>query len=73
MNPPAEARVPFSGTRRALDPRRCNIGIDADALDRHGTANDQLVERFEKPSGRWDLNVVVDGGVHVEVQHHLCD
>ncbi len=51
--------------RRAIDPRRCNIAIDANALDRNGTAADLLVERFLA----LDLKVVVGGGVRVEVQH----
>jgi len=37
--------------QRAIDPRRCNISCDANALDRDGTTNDQLVERYSAPSG----------------------
>jgi hypothetical protein len=57
-------------TRRPLDPRICNIGYDANALDRNGSATDRFVERFcelSSPGGR--LQVVVAGGVRAEVQH----
>jgi hypothetical protein len=56
-------------TRRALDPRRCSISIDANALDRNGTTNDQLVDRFVKLSSTGHLNIVVSGGVRDEVLH----
>jgi hypothetical protein len=55
--------------RRDLDPRRCNITIDANALDRNGTADDQLVDRFVKLSRTGYLTVVVTGGVREEVLH----
>jgi hypothetical protein len=57
----------MNSAHRALDPRRSNIGIDANALDRHGTANDQLVDRFERLSST--LTIVVGGGVRDEVLH----
>lgn len=52
-----------------LDPRICNIGHDANALDRDGSARDALVDRFGslKTAGR--LTVVVAGGVRDEIQH----
>jgi hypothetical protein len=31
---------------RPLDPRKANIGLDANALNRNGTNQDRLVERF---------------------------
>ncbi len=58
-----------NSARRALDPRRCNITIDANALDRNGTAKDQLVDRFVKLSSTGNLNIVVSGGVRTEVLH----
>src|SRR5262249_2679545 len=62
-------RVPFSSARRPLDPRICNIGLDANALDRDGTDRDRLVERFRKLSDARTVKVVVAGGVRGEVQH----
>jgi hypothetical protein len=59
----------WSFPRRAIDPRRCNIGCDANALDRASTANDQFVERFIKLAGSGVINVVIAGGVRDEVQH----
>ncbi len=47
-----------------LDPQICNIAIDANALDRDGSARDALVDRFEA----LDLSVVVAQGVRREVQ-----
>jgi hypothetical protein len=61
-------RIPFNSSRRPLDPRRCNIGHDANALDRNGN-NDALVDRFMRLVESGGLNVVVAGGVRDEVQH----
>jgi hypothetical protein len=45
-----------------LDPRKCNIAVDANALDRDGTARDRLVDRFnELSSGRRIRAVVAEG------------
>ena len=55
--------------RRPIDPRISNIGLDSNALDRDGTARDQLVERFELMSEANELTVVVAAGVRGEVQH----
>jgi hypothetical protein len=62
-------RIPFVTARRPLDPRICNIGCDANALDRDGTVTDQLVDRFRKHSETGKLTVVVADGVRGEVQH----
>jgi hypothetical protein len=64
-----QPRTLFDPTRRPLDPRRCNIGYDANALDYDGTAKDRLVERFRELSAGRFLNVVVAGGVRGEVEH----
>lgn len=56
-------------TRCPLDPRICNIGLDANALDRDGSDRDRLVERFCSLSSAGILRVVVPGGVRGEVQH----
>jgi hypothetical protein len=61
-------RIPFD-TRRAPDPRRSNIALDANALNRHGTEHDALVDRFEKLSDDGVLHLVLGGGVRDEVQH----
>jgi hypothetical protein len=55
--------------RRPLDPRKCNIGCDANALDLDGTARDSLVARFRGLSTAMTLTVVVADGVRGEVQH----
>jgi hypothetical protein len=39
-------RPALASTRRPLDPRKSNIGLDANALNRNGTNQDRLVERF---------------------------
>ncbi len=44
-----KTRIPFDN-RRALNPRRSNIALDANALNRHGTKHDALVDRFERLS-----------------------
>jgi len=49
VNPKNTYRRPIP--QRAIDPRRCNISCDANALDRDGTTNDQLVGRYSAPSG----------------------
>jgi hypothetical protein len=56
-------------TRRALDPRICNIACDANAVDRDGTSRDSLVERLVGLSAAGTLNLVVAGGVRQEVLH----
>jgi hypothetical protein len=61
-------RVPFGG-RRPIDPRICNIAHDTNALDRDGSANDELVARFGKMADAGELTVVIAGGVRGEVQH----
>jgi hypothetical protein len=59
----------LDATRRPLDPRICNIAVDANALDRGGTARDRLVERFCGLSHARRLRVVLAGGVRDEVEH----
>ncbi len=63
-----KTRILFDN-RRALDPRRSNIALDANALNRHGTKRDTLVDRFERLSEDGVLRVVLAGGVRDEVQH----
>jgi hypothetical protein len=56
-------------SHRPLNPRICNIGHDANALDYNGTGRDLLVERFCKLPTTGVLSIVVAGGVRDEVQH----
>ena len=53
---------------RPLDPRKCNIALDSNTLDR-GCLDDALIDRFEGLAKSGELNVVVAGGVRAEVQH----
>jgi hypothetical protein len=62
-------RVPLQDGPRPLDPRLCNIACDANALDRDGTPNDGLVDRFRKMSDAGELTVVIAAGVRGEVEH----
>jgi hypothetical protein len=59
----------FPSTRRPLDPRRVNLGVDANALDLDGSARDQLVGRFRDLVDGRKINVVVAGGVRREIGH----
>jgi hypothetical protein len=52
-----------------LNPRICNISLDANALDRDGTARDALVDRMDALIATRELNIVMAGGVRAEVQH----
>lgn len=52
-----------------LDPRDCNIGHDANALDRDGTERDALVDRFRLHAVAGTLTIVIPGGVRQEVLH----
>jgi hypothetical protein len=54
---------------RPLDPRICNIALDANALDLNGSAKDALVTRFRQLVAEGKLVVVLGGGVRGEVQH----
>lgn len=56
-------------TRRPLDPRICNISVDANALDHDGSPKDALVDQFDALVTKEVLNVVVAGGVRGEVEH----
>jgi hypothetical protein len=52
-----------------LDPRICNIGVDANALDRDGSPRDVQVDLFQALASAGGLIVVVAGGVRDEIQH----
>ncbi len=61
-------RIPFNTTRRPLDPRKCPIGIDANAINRDGSAHDQLVDRLLELDRSGTINLIVPRGVRIEVQ-----
>ena len=52
-----------------LNPRKTNIALDANALDRNGSERDAFVERFTALVVSGTLTVVVPGGVRSEIQH----
>ena len=52
-----------------LDPRICNVALDANALDQNGTPRDDLVEAFRQLSLEGTLNVVMAGGARDEALH----
>ncbi len=56
-------------TGRPLNPRICNIALDANALDLDGGSRDTLVARFRELVAAKMLKVVVPGGVRGEVQN----
>jgi len=56
-------------SRRPLDPRHCNVTIDANALDRDGTDRDRSIDRLLGLHRTRVLNIVVPKGVRVEALH----
>ena len=52
-----------------LDPRKCNIALDANALDRDATARDVLVDRISELIEMRTLSIVLAGGVRAEIGH----
>jgi hypothetical protein len=54
---------------RPLDPRRCNIAIDNNALDRNGTARDALIDQLLERERSGQIRLVVPQGVRRESQH----
>jgi len=52
---------------RPLDPRICNISIDANALDRDGTDRDTLVDRLLALYEAGTINLILPKGVRVEI------
>jgi hypothetical protein len=55
--------------RGVLDPRICNITLDANAVDRDGGPRDVLVDRLLGLRQAGEINFVVPGSVRTEVQH----
>ena len=56
-------------TRRPLDPRRVNVTIDANALDKDGTTRDAMVDRMLQLRQAGKFNFVIPAGVRREVEH----
>jgi hypothetical protein len=52
-----------------LNPRKTNVALDANALDRNSSERDALVDRFNAVVASGTVTVVVPGGVRSEVQH----
>jgi predicted nucleic acid-binding protein len=54
---------------RPLDPRRVNVTIDANALDKDGAGRDALVDRLLALREADKIRFVIPAGVREEVQH----
>jgi hypothetical protein len=54
-------------TRRSLDPRICPIAIDANALNRDGSAHDALVDRLLRLSSERKINLILPKRVRKEI------
>jgi hypothetical protein len=56
-------------SRRLLDPRRCNVTIDNNALDKNGTPRDALIDRLLTLRQTGEVTIVVPRGVRSESLH----
>jgi predicted nucleic acid-binding protein len=54
---------------RPLDPRRVNVTLDANALDKDGTERDALVERALQLRQAGKIRFVIPAGVRREIEH----
>lgn len=54
---------------RPLDPRRVNVTIDANALDKDGTARDASVDRVLELREAGKIRFVIPAGVRHEIEH----
>ncbi len=59
------SRRPFI-SRRPLDPRRCNVAIDANALNRDGSAHDTSVDRLLNLWSDGTIKLITPKGVRLE-------
>jgi hypothetical protein len=59
----------MNNMRRPLYPRICPVAIDANALDRDGSARDDLVDRLLGLSSAGTINLIVPKRVREEIQH----
>jgi hypothetical protein len=55
------------GNRRPLDPSICSVAIDANALNRDGTAHDALVDRLLELRASSSINLILPKGVRHEI------
>jgi hypothetical protein len=55
-------------THRPLDPRRVNVAIDANALNRDGSDHDKLVDRLLELGRTGAIKLIVPRGVRIETQ-----
>ena len=56
-------------THRPLDPRICNVSIDANALDRDGASRDALVDRLLALYESGTINLILPKGVRLEISN----
>lgn len=56
----------INNNQHPLDPRKCNIAIDANALNKDGRANDSLVDRLLNLSAEGKIKLIVPKGVRLE-------
>ena len=56
-------------THRPLDPRICNVSIDANALDRDGGSRDALVDRLLALYEAGTINLILPKGVRLEMSN----
>jgi hypothetical protein len=56
-------------TRRPLDPRKCPVAIDANALDRGGSNRDALVDRLLALYNAGTINLILPKGVRLEISN----
>lgn len=62
-------RMPIGG-RRPLDPRRSNVSIDGNVLNRGGSeVGDRRIDRLLSLSSEGAINFVIAGGIRDEVLH----
>ena len=54
-------------THRPLDPRICDVAIDANAIDRDGTDRDALVNRLLALYQAGTISLILPKGVRVEI------
>ena len=59
----------MAGVRRALDPRICNVAIDANSLDRPDSMRAEAVDRLIALYQSERIRLIVPKGVREEFQH----
>jgi len=56
-------------TERPLNPKKCPVAIDANALDRHDDVRARMVDRLLTLKGAGTINLIVPKGVRIEIQN----